>query len=86
MTTLKLPGLCRPLLLAAGYGREDVVSFLLSVGVDPMARSFGGRHALFESALRNFPAVVALLIADARVDVNAPGHDVRYGHIRVSFS
>lgn len=77
---LKSNGPCRPLFLAACHGRADVVSFLLGVGADPMARGLLSAHAFFEAAARNFASVVTVLLADVRVDLNAPGSKVSLSH------
>lgn len=68
--------ICRPLLLATRHNRADIVAFLLEVGADPAARMYFGEHFISDAATRNFPAVVAVLLGDSRVDVNALATDV----------
>jgi ankyrin repeat protein len=63
--------MCRPLFFAARHNRADIVAFLLGVGADPTAQMYFGDNFISVAATRNFPEVVAVLLRDPRVDVNA---------------
>lgn len=67
---------CRPMFLAVRHNRADVVAFLLGVGADPTAQMYFGEHFISDAAARNFPAVVAVLLGDSRVDVHALASNV----------
>lgn len=68
--------MCRPLFLAARHNRADIVASLLGVGADPAALMYFGGCAISVASTRNFPEVMAVLLGDPRVDVNAQASKV----------